>query len=84
MLALQRRAPGGDRRIREPQRAADHREPTTRRVFEVENRFALAQMRVGEHFGRVENGAAHDAASGKRFHDVALLARSGPAFDLGG
>jgi hypothetical protein len=47
-VTLQRCTPGSDRRIREAHGAADHREAAARPVFEIEDRFALAQIRVGE------------------------------------
>src|SRR5271169_3889076 len=53
-------------------------------MFEFEDRLALAQMRVREHLGRIEHGTAHNAAAGKRFHDLALLAPRRPALDLRG
>src|SRR6266851_10331372 len=53
-------------------------------MLEVENRLTLPEVRVGQHLRRIEHCAAHDAASGKRFHDLALLALPGPALDLRG
>jgi len=53
-------------------------------VFEIEDRFTLAQMRVGQHLGGIEHRAADDAASGERFHDLALLALPRPPLDLCG
>src|SRR6266849_1379206 len=50
-------------------------------MVEIDDRAALAQMRVGERLGGVEHRAARDAASGERLHDLALIVLSRPAFD---
>src|ERR1041385_7928057 len=81
MLAEQRRAPCRHWRVRQPERADDRREAAARWMIEIDDRAALAQMRILEHFGRVEHRAAPHAAPGKRLHDIVLVARAGPAFE---
>src|SRR5215472_11478726 len=69
------------RRVRQAQRRADHRIGAARRMLEVEDCAAFAQMRVGEHFGGIEQGAARDALLREGLHDFALVVPPRPAFD---
>jgi len=49
MLAHERRSSRHERRVGQAYRTADHREPSARRVVDVIDRAALAQVRVGQH-----------------------------------
>src|ERR1700724_339945 len=46
VLPEQRRPLWRDRRVRQPQRADDRREPAARRMVEIDDRAAPAQMRI--------------------------------------
>src|SRR5207237_3742760 len=48
MLAHERRSSRRERRVGEAYRTADHREPSARRVVDVIDHTALAQVRVGQ------------------------------------
>src|SRR5439155_11166209 len=57
------------------------REPAAGRMVEIDDRSALAQMRIVERLGGVEHRAAWYAAPGERLHDLALVMPPRPAFD---
>src|SRR5262245_12950892 len=74
MLAHERRPSGGERRVGQAYRTADHREPSARRVVDVIDHAALAQVRVGQHLSGVEDGTADHAAAGEGGHHLMFAA----------
>src|SRR5437867_10573268 len=68
MLAHERRSSRHERRVGQAYRTAVHREPSARRVVDVIDRAALAQVWVGKHLSGVVNGTADHPAAGEGFH----------------
>src|SRR5215471_8524008 len=70
-----------DRRILKLYRTTGHRELAARRMFDVDNHAALAQMRILEDLDAVENLAARHAGVAEYFHHLVLGMRARPGVD---